>query len=202
VVDILPTENVVFSVSDTVPCTPPESPRTYQLAALSYRQRVAMLRDLRREGGIPPNRATLLAGLREALRQVAPDNLGECLATIDEAEGAPDDPAAQARLRLVELAAVDVPAYAALLDAQARWSESLPMVAARHALRGWSGPRLPPFAAEAGLVPPELLDLVPSNELEHIGNRAYLLAVLGRGAEGNSARVSPSSEIPALSTEG
>jgi hypothetical protein len=51
-------------------------------------------------------------------------------------------------------------------------------------------------------VPLDLLDLVPAAELEHIGNRAYLLAVLGRGAEGNSAPVSPSSEIPAPSTEG
>lgn len=192
----------VFSAADAVDFSPPDSPRTYLLSPLTYRGRAAMLRELRHEGGIAPSRASILEGLREALRQVAPTNLDECLATIDAAEAAPDDAGAQARLRLVEIAAIDVPAYATLLDAQARWNEALPAVAARHALRGWSGPGLPPFPGGAAPHPESLLDAMPGSEVEAVGNRAYLLAVLGRGAEGNSAPPSPSRGSPTPSPEG
>jgi hypothetical protein len=194
---------VVVTALATETFTPPDSPRSYTLAPLSYRQRSAMLRELRREGGIKPDRAVLLEGMRAALREIAPANLTECLAAVEAAEADPDDAAAQARLALVEQAVVDVPAYAALAEAQVRYNEAIPLVATRHALRGWDGPGLRPYATGAdGLVPEALLDLLPAPELTALGWRAYVLAVLGRSAEGNSAGPSPSPAAPTASPAG
>jgi hypothetical protein len=196
-------EPVVFSATDLETFAPPGSPRSYTLAPLTYRQRTAMLRDLRREGGISPDTATIMEGLREAMREIAPANLAELLAIVDAAEAEPENPTMAARLRLVEQAAVDVPSYGRLLDAQARWAEALPFVALRHCLRGWSGPDLPPFPAVAQApLPDALLDAIPGHELGAIGHRAYMLAVVGRRAEGNSERLSPSPESQMPTPEG
>lgn len=193
---------VVFSARETEWFTPPDSPRSYLLQPLTYRERSMMRRELRRVGGIPPERAALLEGMREALRQVQPDNLGACLAIVDEAEGAPDDTAAQARLAVVEQAVVDVPAYAAMTDALARHNEAVPWVAIRHTLRDWRGPGLPEFQRVDGTVPETLLEELPATELAVVGWRGYLLAIVGRSAEGNSAGRSPSPENPTPTPEG
>jgi hypothetical protein len=169
---------VVFSARETEWFTPPDSPRSYLLQPLTYRERSAMRRDLRRLGGIPPERPTLLAGLRDALRQIQPSNLEACLAVVDAAEAAPDDPAAQARLAVVEQAVIDVPAYAALTEAVSRHTEAVPWVAAQHALRGWRGPGLPAFP-DRGTIPDEVLEQVPAHELSVLGWRAYVLAMVG-----------------------
>lgn len=193
---------VVFSARETEWLTPPGSPRSYLLQPLTYRERSAMRRELRRVGGIPPERAALLEGMREALRQVQPANLDACLAIVDEAEAAPDDAGVQARLALVEQAVVDVPAYAALTDAQVRHNDAVPYVAARHGLRDWRGPGLPDFARVDGVVPDALLEELPAAEIGIIGWRSYVLAMLGRSAEGNSAALSPSRESPMPTPEG
>jgi len=194
-------EPVVFSALETVAFTPPDSPRSYVLSPLSYRQRTAMFRELRRVGGVQVDNAAGLDALRSAVRDVSPSNADELLAAIDQAEAAPDDLAAQARLAAIDVAMVDVPVSQAMRDARARWNEAVPWVAARHGLRGWSGPGLPPFQAEAGLVPEALLDAIPGAELAAAGGRAYLLAVVGRSAEGNSAAPSPAPETPKDSPE-
>ena len=193
---------VVFSARETEWFTPPDSPRSYLLQPLTYRERSAMRRELRRVGGIPPERAALLEGMREALRQVQPVNLDACLAIVDEAEAAPDDASAQARLAVVEQAVVDVPAYAAMTDAQVRHNDAVPYVAARHGLRDWRGPGLPDFARVDGVVLDDLLEELPAAEIGIIGWRAYVLAMLGRSAEGNSAALSPSPESPTPTPEG
>lgn len=193
---------VVFSARETEWFTPPGSPRSYLLQPLTYRERSAMRRELRRVGGIPPERAALLEGMREALRQVQPANLDACLAIVDEAEATPDDAGVQARLALVEQAVVDVPAYAALTDAQVRHNDAVPYVAARHGLRDWRGPGLPDFARVDGAVPEHLLEEMPAAEIGIVGWRAYVLAMLGRSAEGNSVALSPSPESPTPTPEG
>jgi hypothetical protein len=193
---------VVFSARETEWLTPPGSPRSYLLQPLTYRERSAMRRELRRVGGIPPERAALLEGMREALRQVQPANLDACLAIVDEAEATPDDAGIQARLALVEQAVVDVPAYAALTDAQVRHNDAVPYVAARHGLRDWRGPGLPAFVRVDGVVPEDLLEELPAAEIGIVGWRAYVLAMLGRSAEGNSVALSPSPESPTPTPEG
>lgn len=182
----------VFSALDTEEFTPPGSPRTYMLGVLNYRQRAAFTRDMRRSCGDRPDRAVMLAVLRECLRELAPANLEDALATVEEAEAAPEDAGAQARLGVLERAVLEMPAYAALVEARMRYHEELPWISARHALRGWSGPGLPPFGQFGGLVPDALLDAIPAPELSAIGARADVLIWLGRSAEGNSAAPSPS----------
>lgn len=192
----------VFSALEAEAFTPPRSPRTYHLAPLSYRERNAMRREMRRAGGDRPDRAVMLAVMREALRQIAPANLDDALAQIDEAEAAPDDMAAQARLAVLERAVSTVPAYAELVESRIRYQEAWPWVSVRFALRGWEGPGLPPFTRVGGLVPESLLDAIPAAELEVVAARADELIWLGPSAEGNSEAPSPLPENQAPTPEG
>lgn len=160
-----------------------------------------MQREMRKAGGDRPDRPVMLAVMREVLREINPANLNEALAQIDEAEAAPDDVAAQARLAVLERAAATVPAYAELIEARVRYQEAWPWVSARFALRGWSGPGLPAFQRVDGLVPEHLMDAIPAAELTAIGARADVLIWLGPSAEGNSEARSPSPASPTPSPE-
>jgi hypothetical protein len=192
----------IFSALDTIDFTPPDSPRTYTLAPLTYRERQAYRRDLRIYGGVQPDRAVVMAGIRDALRQVAPANLDECLAIVDEAEAALGDEGTAARLAVVEQAIVDVPSYQAINQAQQRWRDAAPFVSAMHALRGWDGPGLPRFARDGGRVPEALLDHVPPLDMAAVGWRAFGLIHIGPDAEKNFEAPSPSPATPAPTTEG
>ena len=88
-----------------------------------------------------------------------------------------------------------MPIYAGLLAARQLYLGTLPWVAARHALRGWEGDRLPPFRRERGTVPDDLLELLPQDEVEAIGWHASTLMNVSPAAEKNSAAPSPSPEI-------
>jgi hypothetical protein len=206
----------VFSAYDLVAFTPPGSPRTYRLAPLTYRERIAFRAALAREAGMRPSPQDVSNGLRAALREVAPTNIDEALAVVDEADAAreaadaaPNDAAlkaklaeAQAQLAVIITACMDVPAYAELRAAGERWIGMAPWVACRHALRGWDGPGLPVFRRDKGLVLEELLDVLPASEVTAVGWRAFLLVSLDRSAEGNSAAPSPSPETQTPSPEG
>jgi hypothetical protein len=61
---------------------------------------------------------------------------------------------------------------------------------------------LPPFQRLRGLVPDELLDALPQDDVEAVGWRASTLMQPGRDAEGNSGAPSPSPETPAPMTAG
>jgi hypothetical protein len=187
----------VFSRRDAVPFTPDGSPRSYLIAPLTFRERQAFRADLAREGGLYPPRDQMLEALRAAVAEIAPGNAHELTAAIDAASAAPDDAALQARLAAIEAACAAVPAYAEMLAARQRYLGMLPWVAARHGLRGWDGPGLPPFTRVRGLVPADLLDLLPGEEVEAVGWRASALMHPGADAEKNSAGLSPSPESPA-----
>ncbi len=188
----------VFSRREAERFAPPGSPRTYVLAPLTFRERQAFRADMAREGGIYPQRAQLLDALREAIREVSPANADDLVAHIDAAEADPngDDSAVQQRLSTIEAYCAIVPVYSALVAARQRYAGMLPWVAARHALRGWEGDGLPPFARISGAVPADLLDLIPGDEIEAVGNRAAELMQPGRVAEGNSAPPSSSPATP------
>jgi hypothetical protein len=200
--DIAPSEPV-FSVQDTLTYTPPKSPRSYVLSPLSYRERNAMRRQIRAEGGDPPDQAVMFGVLRQVLEELAPANLHEALAAVDAAEAAPDDKAAQARLAVLERVARQEPAYAELLEARLRYNEMSPFITLQFALREWSGPGLPPLVrGRDSRVPAELLDAIPAAELEALATRAQVLIWLGPDAAGNSEAPSPSPESPAPTQEG
>jgi hypothetical protein len=142
----------------------------------------------------------MLDALRAAVREASPGNADELLAIIDASEATPDDAEVQVQLGTIEAACATVPVYAGLLAARQRYLGTLPWVAARHALRGWEGDRLPPFRRLRGLVPDDLLDALPQEDVEAVGWRASTLMQPGRDAEGNSEAPSPSPETPAPMT--
>lgn len=201
--DMMPA-SVVFSVLDTAAFTPPRSPRTYHLSPLSYRERNRLKRAVLDQAGSPPDRQVMLGVLRQCLTELAPANLAETLAWVDEAEA--DEPGdnkpAQARLAVLERTARAIPAYAELIDARIAYNEVQPWLTVAHALRGWDGPGLPPFRREGDAVPDALLEAIPAAEFDAIASRAMALIWLGPSAEGNSVAPTPSPESPAPSPEG
>ncbi len=174
--------------------------RRYLIAPLTYRERQAFRADLAREGGIYPSHAQMLDALRAAVREASPGNADELLAVIDASEATPDDAEVQVQLGTIEAACATVPIYAGLLAARQRYLGTLPWIAARHALRGWEGDGLPLFRRARGLVPDDLLDTLPQDDVEAVGWRASTLMQPGRDAEGNSGAPSPSPETPAPTT--
>lgn len=191
---------VVFSRRDAEWFAPPGTDRRYLVAPLTYRERQAFRADLAREGGIYPSHAQMLDALRAAVREASPGNADELLAVVDASEATPDDADVQVQLGTIEAACATVPVYAGLLAARQRYLGTLPWVAARHALRGWEGDGLPPFHRARGLVPDDVLDAVPQEDVEAVGWRASTLMQPGRDAEGNSGAPSLSPETPAHTT--
>lgn len=187
----------VFSARVAEPYRPAGSPRTYMIAPLTYLERQALRAAMARNGATIPDSARMIQAVRTALREVMPPNLAELLRLVDLAEELPDDADAQARLAAVEAAVADVPVYAELRAAHERAMGLWPYLAAQHALRGWEGPQLPPFARHRGLVPDQLLELLPDFELQSIGWHAVSLMRLSGSAEKNSGPPSPSPETPA-----
>jgi hypothetical protein len=190
----------VFSKRNAERFTPPGSPRTYTVAPLTFRERQAYRAELARDGGLYPPRPQMIEAMRAAVTEAAPNNADDVLTEIDAAEANPEDKAAQVRLAAIEAVCAAVPAYSALLAARQRYLGMVPWVAARHALRGWEGPSLPPFRRERGTVPEALLETLPDDEIEAIGWRAAALMQPGPDAAGNSGAPSPSPETPEPST--
>jgi hypothetical protein len=189
---------VVFSRRDAEWFAPlGAADRRYLIAPLTYRERQAFRADLAREGGIYPSHAQMLDALRAAVREASPGNAGELLAVIDASEATPGDAEVQVQLGTLEAACATVPVYAGLLAARQRYLGTLPWVAAQHALRGWEGDGLPPFRRARGLVPDDLLDALPQEDVEAIGWRASTLMQPDQDAAKNSGAPSPSPETPA-----
>lgn len=161
-----------------------------------------MQRDIRRTGGPEIDRAVMMDVLRHALRELAPDNLDACLATIDAAEATPEDRTLHAQMSVIEHAVAGVSAYDAMQEKHIRHREALVLCTVRHSLKGWEGPGLPGFALVDGLVPDTLLDAMPAAELDAVFAHSRVLHYLGPDALGNSEAPSPSPASPAPTPEG
>lgn len=165
----------------------------YTVAALTIRERAAYRADMAREGCRLPTRGELLTGLRQALEKLAPANLADLLAVVGRAEvaltgGEEAEPLSaedQAAMVIIEAAARKVPAYAALLGDQVNWFALMPLLTARHALRGWESTSLPAFERKHGQVPDELLEQVGEEDLGLIATAAMDLMFISRPAEKN-----------------
>jgi hypothetical protein len=176
--------------------TPPESRNTYLIAPLSYRERQAFRGEMLREIGIYPAPALMLAALRESIKAAAPTNAADLLAAVDAAEADPDDAEAAIKLAAIESAFTGTGAYGDMLATRHAYIGLLPLYALRHGLRGWQGEGLPEFTRTAGLVPLDLLDELPADDVEAAGNAALSLGQPGTSAEKNSVPPSPSPAIP------
>lgn len=189
--------SVIISRRDPIEVTPDGSGRVYTISPLTFRERAAMKAELVREAGQPAFREQLLATRRAALQDLAPDNLTELLAVLDEAEAmieAADTPEARslaAKVSVIDAAAMQVPSYAELVARNYRSVYLTPLVAARYGLRDWRGEGLPAFRRSRGTVPDELLDAIPPNELEEIGWAVWHAAHVSPAQEKNSAAPSP-----------
>lgn len=163
----------------------------YTVAPLTIRERAAYRADMAREGCRLPMRDELLAGLASAMKELAPENLPELLEVIARAEAAmadgaePVTKADEDALRVMESAARKVPAYAAMLADQVAWFSLMPLVTARHALRGWNSKLLPPFARVRGLVPDDLLEECGEEDLSAIAGAAMELMQVTKAQEKN-----------------
>jgi len=161
------------------------SSRPYDLAPLTFTQRAAFRAEHSRMAGFYPTQDQMFDALRAVITANSPANADELLAQIDRAEAAPEDAQAQANLSAIEAACAGT-AYGNMLAARRLNLELLPFVAARHALRGWEGPGLPPFTKDgAGILPTELLDLLPADEVSMLGWRASDLMSPGKSTAGN-----------------
>lgn len=169
--------SVVTSRDDLAEFTPPGSPNAYTLAPLTYRQRQAFYAAMQREGYSYPSRAELFRTIRRVIQELAPANAAELLDMVAaaEADERQQDAEIQARLREFEYRIADQPAYAVLVAARGEYLGMQPFFAAKHALRGWQGEALPPFALERGVVPDSLLDRLPPDDLVAVGLRAVEL---------------------------
>lgn len=194
--------NVVFSRQDAEDFTIPGTDRTYRIAPLTYRQRQAFRAELAREAGIFPQRAQMLEALRAAVRDLRPDNEAGMIAAIDahEADDIGENREAASMVSTLEVLCARTPQYGPLLAAHREYMAAVPWVAARHALRGWSGAGLPAFSTERGIVPADLLDMLPPSDIEAVGWRAQALMQPGPSAVGNSVPPSSSPETPEPST--
>jgi hypothetical protein len=190
------TDQVVFSRRPAVEFTPPGSANTYLIAPLSFRERQAFRGEMLRQIGIYPAPALMLAALRESIKEAAPANAADLLAAVDAAEADPDDAEAATKLAAIESAFTGAGPYGAMLATRHAYIGLLPLYALRHALRGWQGEGLPEFTRVAGLVPLDLLDELPADDVEAAGNAALSLGQPGPSAEKNSAPPSPSPATP------
>jgi hypothetical protein len=189
-------DQVVFSRRPAVEFTPPGSANTYLIAPLSFRERQAFRAEMLREIGIYPAPALMLAALRQVITAAAPANAAELLSAVDAAEEDPDDVEAATKLAAIESAFTGAGAYGDLLALRHAYIGLLPLYALRHSLRGWQGEELPEFIRTGGLVALDLLDELPADDVEAVGNAALSLGQPGPSAEKNSAPPSPSPAIP------
>jgi hypothetical protein len=132
-------DTVVFTRRGPLEFTPPDSPRRYTLAPLSYRERQAFRAEMLRDVGLYPAPALMLAALREAIAAAALTNAAELLAIVDAAAADPDDATTAARLAAIESTFTGAGADGDLLALRHRHIGLLPLHALRHGLRGWQG---------------------------------------------------------------
>lgn len=180
-------------------------PPVYLIAPMTWRQRAAWRGDLARAGvSRIPTDEEFVRGVRAAIEDVAPDNLGECLDAVDamlgvmaagpmpepdappatEGDTPPPDSGRDAELArrtavldaygTVERAVAAHPRVAGMAAERTMFNGLAPGLAAAHALRGWEGVGVP-FARRNGVVPDDVLDRLPEDDLRAVGFRALEL---------------------------
>ena len=176
---------------------PGKDGRRYTIAPLIYREKQAFSADMTRAGYFHPGQLRIFAAMREALRQIAPDNLPDLLLVVDEYEANPPGqalpPAVQMQVDVIEAAVRAVPGFAVLVAQRDEWWGAMPLFLLSHALRGWEGESLPPFTRKNGRVPLDLIEVMEA-DIELVGFRAWALTHPTPSAEKNSVAPSPAAE--------
>ncbi len=181
------------------------APPVYLIAPMRWRDRAKWRAELTLAGAGRFSTAEQIArAVRDAVEELAPENLAECLDAVDamlgllaaDAAGAgqgaapeptepgADDPereAREARRRAVadaydavERAMASHPRVAGMMAENAMFNASAPVLAAAVSLRGWENVPVP-FARRGNLVPDDVLDRLDERDLYAVGNRALQL---------------------------
>ncbi|KAA0579015.1 hypothetical protein FZ983_16965 [Azospirillum sp. B21] len=190
-------ERQIGKVQDEIDAAPQP---VYLLAVASHLQRAAFRRDLLATGATYAGDAALYAALREDLEAVAPVNLPELLAIVDEVEaaGKPADAAPEVRDRwpgITRVARALGGRFAALEGDQEFYLSVAPIVACRHFLLGWENVDAP-FTRRGNLTTDETLAALEEGEMQAIGFKAMNLMRPTKALEKNSASPSRSASSP------
>ncbi len=196
----------VLSAQDFDRFTPPHraddpAPPVYLVAPMTWRERARWRAELARGGAARFSTAEQIArAVRDAVEEVAPDNLAECLDAVDAmlgliaaeaargtdapADPAPDGAAGPAQdagrravvdaYQTVEGAMAAHPRVAGMMAENAMFNAVAPVLAAAVALRGWEGVAAS-FERRNGMVPDDVLDRLDERDLYAVGNRALQL---------------------------
>jgi hypothetical protein len=210
--------HVPFSCRNADNSPIPGSP-VYLITPPSIMTKARWRRDLAEAGAILPTRDDLLETIRQGINTlVAEDQRPEFIALIEEWDalfralqelrengtGTPEeveDAADQLRAISGRMEYLEgemrgkYPPYSQKLGQQQYWMEIAPILAAKHFLCGWENLDIP-FARENGLVPDDLLELVPPGHLADVGWRAIGLTAASRTDVKNSERASASGGSP------
>lgn len=176
---------------------------TYSIAAsLTFIERANAQADLvalARSHPLSPSE--VVEARRAALTRLAPPDLADLLATLDEFDGLPmGEPVPDSLSRAVRRAETVAMADAVYAEMQARnhrHAQLTPYVAARWGLRGYTAPQganIPPFRRGAQGVPDDILQALPPDDISLIGWPIWSGSHVDRGAEKNSEAPSPSPE--------
>lgn len=157
-------------------------------------------RDLARMRCHYPADAEMLAALRGALRALAPANLADLLALVDEIEAIADPLDRFARLpELKPLADLVRPFADELLrleTARQFYLDVAPLLAAARFLVGIEGGDVPYRREAEGLVAEDVLEALSDSAINQIGSKAMALFNLSEAQAKNSAAPSPSQPSP------
>jgi len=149
----------------------------------------------------PLSPSEVVEARRGALTRLAPPDLADLLATLDEfdklamGEAVPDT--LSRAVRRAETVAMSDALYAEMQARNHRHAQLTPYVAARWGLRGYTAPQganIPPVRRGAQGVPDAILEALPPDDISLIGWPIWSGSHLDRGAEKNSEAPSPSPE--------
>lgn len=186
-----------ISPKQPVRFTPPgrdgeDAPPVYLIRPASLRERIAFRRALTAAGAQWITDEALLDGLRAGIREVASPAEAEALiAVVDGAEavrasGADLSPDVLADVAEIEGVVRDAsPRYSRMMADRAAWLSLAPLVAASMFLVGLDGER--PLARRGGVIPDDVLEALPPDDLTAIGWRAVAILSTNRADEKNSA---------------
>ncbi|MGF7176995.1 hypothetical protein [Azospirillum doebereinerae] len=173
----------------------------FRLGIASHFTRAAFRRDLKAAGTTYPGDVALYRALREDLKEVAPYNLDDLLALIDEVEAASQgevDPTASDRLETIKSVARSCGGRFAALEGDRDFFIAVaPLIACRHFLLGWEGIKAEdgsdaPFVRRRDLTTDATLAHLSEEELQAVGFKIMSLMRPSKDLEKNSASPSRS----------
>ncbi len=154
----------------------------YLVKPASRRERIDFHAAMLEAGIQYQDDAKMRAVLRDAVRGLADTEADALLAIVDGVDALATanqpvpDALRQQFTEIEEAAIAGWPAYARVIAARTRWHATAPLIAASRFLLGWENVAAP-FRRVGGVVPDDVLDGLPDDDVRAIGHAA--LAAFG-----------------------